>query len=81
MTAAAGAERRGTERAVPRAETSGARTASSRKTDLDVLRAHHRFLHDDREGVSYEAQVARKYYDALFKEVRRAFLCSTPLRI
>lgn len=40
-------------------------------TDLDVLRTHHRFLHDDAEPVeSYEAQVARKYYDTLYKEVR-----------
>ncbi|WFC96300.1 hypothetical protein MBRA1_002957 [Malassezia brasiliensis] len=52
-------------------ETSRAMHSSDRKaTEMDALRRHHRFLRDERErpDSSYEAQVARKYYDSLYKE-------------
>lgn len=39
------------------------------KTDLDLLREHHKFLREeaDDDG-SWEANLARRYYDRLFKE-------------
>lgn len=51
----------------------GGRDASRDKTDADVLRENHRFLWDDEDLVSggavkWEQQLARKYYDKLFKE-------------
>lgn len=45
------------------------RDASKDKNDADVLREHHRFLWDDDESAAtWEQQLARKYYDKLFKE-------------
>lgn len=42
---------------------------------MDVLRTHHRFLRPESESAeTYEAQVARKYYDSLYKEVRRMLM-------
>lgn len=39
------------------------------KSDLDLLREAHRFLRDDvDEDGSWEAQLARRYYDRLFRE-------------
>jgi len=39
------------------------------KRDIDVVREHHKFLWDDDEGEdSWEVQLARRYYDKLFKE-------------
>ncbi|RKO91850.1 folate-sensitive fragile site protein Fra10Ac1, partial [Blyttiomyces helicus] len=40
------------------------------KTELDVLREHHRFLRSDEDDsdTSWEARVAKKYYDKLFRE-------------
>lgn len=47
----------------------GVRDASGDKTDADVLREHHRFLWDEHETAgTWEQQLARKYYDKLFKE-------------
>lgn len=38
-------------------------------TDLDVLKANHKFLWDDEDQTdTWEKRVARKYYDKLFKE-------------
>lgn len=44
--------------------------ASSRdKTDYDVIRENHRFLWDEGDHPdTWEAQLAKKYYDKLFKE-------------
>ncbi|PKI82661.1 hypothetical protein MVES_003518 [Malassezia vespertilionis] len=39
-----------------------------RRTDFDILREHARFLHTDDLAHSYEAQLARAYYDSLYKE-------------
>ncbi|XP_053688882.1 protein FRA10AC1 [Sabethes cyaneus] len=44
------------------------RDSSKDKTDHDVIRENHRFLWDDEEIDSWEKQLARKYYDKLFKE-------------
>ncbi|XP_062558682.1 protein FRA10AC1 [Armigeres subalbatus] len=45
------------------------RDASRDKTDHDVLREHHRFLWEDGETMdSWEKQLAKKYYDKLFRE-------------
>ncbi|KAJ3091613.1 hypothetical protein HK102_014099 [Quaeritorhiza haematococci] len=39
------------------------------KTELDVLKEHHRFVRDEEDNeISWEARVAKKYYDKLFKE-------------
>merc|ERR1711962_24699 len=40
------------------------------RRDIDVIREHHKFLWDEDEGSedSWEAQLARRYYDKLFKE-------------
>lgn len=47
----------------------GGRDASRDTTDADVLRNNHRFLWDDQEPAgTWEQQLARKYYDKLFKE-------------
>lgn len=41
-------------------------------SEMDVLQAHHRFLHDESQAPqTYEAEIARKYADGLYKEVRR----------
>nr|XP_019931974.2 protein FRA10AC1 homolog [Aedes albopictus] len=45
------------------------RDTSRDKTDRDVLREHHRFLWEDGDTVdSWEKQLAKKYYDKLFRE-------------
>uniref|UniRef100_A0A669EXH0 FRA10A associated CGG repeat 1 n=1 Tax=Oreochromis niloticus TaxID=8128 RepID=A0A669EXH0_ORENI len=46
------------------------RSAAKDKTDLDVLRENHRFLwrDEDEEDMTWEKELARKYYDKLFKE-------------
>lgn len=46
------------------------RDESRDKRDIDVIREHHKFLWDeDEKGEdSWEVQLARKYYDKLFKE-------------
>lgn len=39
------------------------------KTDHDVIRENHRFLWDEEDSPdTWEAQLAKKYYDKLFKE-------------
>lgn len=46
-----------------------ARDASRDKTDADVLRENHKFLWDDAAAAdSWEQQLAKRYYDKLFKE-------------
>ncbi|XP_025094440.1 protein FRA10AC1 homolog [Pomacea canaliculata] len=46
------------------------RDRSKDKTDLDVIRENHRFLwsDDDDADITWEKQLAKKYYDKLFKE-------------
>ncbi|XP_058463570.1 protein FRA10AC1 homolog [Malaya genurostris] len=44
------------------------RDTSRDKTDHDVIRENHRFLWDGEEVDSWEKQLAKKYYDKLFKE-------------
>ncbi|CAN9509242.1 unnamed protein product [Ophioblennius macclurei] len=46
------------------------RTASKDRTDLDVLRENHRFLwrDEDEDDMTWEKELAKKYYDKLFKE-------------
>ncbi|XP_075949850.1 protein FRA10AC1 [Anarhichas minor] len=46
------------------------RSAATDKTDLDVLRENHRFLwrDEDEEEMTWEKDLAKKYYDKLFKE-------------
>ncbi|TMS22093.1 Protein FRA10AC1-like protein [Larimichthys crocea] len=46
------------------------RTADKDKTDADVLRENHRFLwrDEDEEDMTWEKELAKKYYDKLFKE-------------
>lgn len=45
------------------------RDASVDKNDVDILRENHRFLWDEHEtAATWEQQLARKYYDKLFKE-------------
>lgn len=45
------------------------RDTSRDRTDLDVLRENHKFLwHDESGAESWEQQLAKKYYDKLFKE-------------
>ncbi|KAL3967755.1 growth differentiation factor 8 [Sarotherodon galilaeus] len=46
------------------------RSAAKDKTDLDVLRENHRFLwrDEDEEDMTWEKELAKKYYDKLFKE-------------
>ncbi|KZT29826.1 hypothetical protein NEOLEDRAFT_1055665 [Neolentinus lepideus HHB14362 ss-1] len=43
------------------------------RTEFDILKASHRFLRDDAEGsndkqLSWEQQIAKKYYDNLYRE-------------
>uniref|UniRef100_A0A3B3E295 FRA10A associated CGG repeat 1 n=1 Tax=Oryzias melastigma TaxID=30732 RepID=A0A3B3E295_ORYME len=46
------------------------RSAVKDKTDLDVLRENHRFLwrDEDEDDMTWEKELAKKYYDKLFKE-------------
>lgn len=44
------------------------RDTSKDRTDYDVIRENHRFLWDDDEPDSWEKQLAKRYYDKLFKE-------------
>lgn len=44
------------------------RDTSRDKTDHDVVRENHRFLWDDETVDSWEKQLAKKYYDKLFRE-------------
>lgn len=44
------------------------RDSSKDKTDLDIIRENHQFLWNDNEVNSWEKQLAKKYYDKLFKE-------------
>lgn len=46
------------------------RSASKDKTDQDVLRENHRFLwtDEDEDDMTWEKELAKKYYDKLFKE-------------
>ncbi|XP_022067947.1 protein FRA10AC1 [Acanthochromis polyacanthus] len=46
------------------------RSTSKDKRDLDVLRENHRFLwrDEDEEDMTWEKELAKKYYDKLFKE-------------
>ncbi|XP_037031040.1 protein FRA10AC1 homolog [Bradysia coprophila] len=46
------------------------RDTSKDRTDYDVIRDNHRFLWDDEddETDSWEKQLAKRYYDKLFKE-------------
>ncbi|KAM3591971.1 uncharacterized protein V6R79_010522 [Siganus canaliculatus] len=46
------------------------RSSAQDKNDLDVLRENHRFLwrDEDEEDMTWEKELAKKYYDKLFKE-------------
>lgn len=46
------------------------RDSSRDKTDYDILREQHRFVwsDEDKADSSWEKQLAKKYYDKLFKE-------------
>ncbi|KAJ0060455.1 hypothetical protein NL108_011900 [Boleophthalmus pectinirostris] len=46
------------------------RSAAKDKTDYDVIRENHRFLwrEEDEEEMTWEKDLAKKYYDKLFKE-------------
>jgi protein FRA10AC1 len=47
------------------------RDQSKDKHDIDVIRENHRFLWEDQAStaeVTWEQQLAKKYYDKLFKE-------------
>jgi protein FRA10AC1 len=46
------------------------RDHSKDKRDIDVIKENHQFLWDDNEQVNatWEQQLARKYYEKLFKE-------------
>uniref|UniRef100_A0A4W4GLK1 FRA10A associated CGG repeat 1 n=1 Tax=Electrophorus electricus TaxID=8005 RepID=A0A4W4GLK1_ELEEL len=46
------------------------RSTAKDKTDLDVVRENHRFLwrNEDEEHMTWEKELAKKYYDKLFKE-------------
>ncbi|KAK2876862.1 hypothetical protein QQF64_004298 [Cirrhinus molitorella] len=46
------------------------RSMSKDKTDLDVVKENHRFLwrEEDEEDMTWEKELAKKYYDKLFKE-------------
>lgn len=44
------------------------RDTSKDKTDLDVIRENHRFLWSEDDVDSWEKQLAKLYYDKLFKE-------------
>ncbi|XP_076856817.1 protein FRA10AC1 isoform X2 [Brachyhypopomus gauderio] len=46
------------------------RSTAKDRTDLDVVRANHRFLwrDEDEDDMTWEKELAKKYYDKLFKE-------------
>jgi len=45
------------------------RDTSNDKRDIDVIKDHHRFLWDEKDvDDSWEVQLAKRYYDKLFKE-------------
>ena len=45
------------------------RDTSRDRTDLDIIRENHKFLwEDDEVADTWEKQLAKKYYDKLFKE-------------
>ncbi|XP_056152748.1 protein FRA10AC1 [Lampris incognitus] len=46
------------------------RSTTKDKTDLDVVRENHRFLwrEEDEEDMTWEKELAKRYYDKLFKE-------------
>lgn len=44
------------------------RDTSKDKTDFDVIKENHKFLWDDEDADTWEKQLAKKYYDKLFKE-------------
>nr|ACO14113.1 FRA10AC1 homolog [Esox lucius] len=46
------------------------RSTANDKSDLDVVRENHRFLwrDEDEEQMTWEKELAKKYYDKLFKE-------------
>lgn len=46
------------------------RSTKNDRTDLDVVRENHRFLwkDEDEEDMTWEKELAKKYYDKLFKE-------------
>lgn len=57
----------------PGATSKLVRDTSRDKTDLDVLKEHHRFLWEEEDeeaadGDSWGKRLAKKYYDKLFKE-------------
>jgi len=53
----------------PGATAQLARDTTNDKRDIDVIKEHHRFLWDESEVVgSWEVQLAKRYYDKLYKE-------------
>ncbi|XP_061189375.1 protein FRA10AC1 homolog [Saccostrea echinata] len=44
------------------------RDNSKDKTDMDVIKEHHKFLWNEDEADTWEKRLAKKYYDKLFKE-------------
>lgn len=44
------------------------RDTSKEKRDIDVIRDNHKFLWNDEAPSTWEEQLAKKYYDKLFKE-------------
>lgn len=44
------------------------RDTSRDKRDIDVIKENHKFLWDDCPVDTWEKQLAKKYYDKLFKE-------------
>lgn len=45
------------------------RDTSNDKTDIDVIRENHQFLWNDNDDAdTWEKQLAKRYYDKLFKE-------------
>lgn len=44
------------------------RDTSKDRNDCDVIRENHKFLWDDDTVDTWEKQLAKKYYDKLFKE-------------
>lgn len=44
------------------------RDNSRDRTDADVLRENHKFLWEADDAATWEQQLAKKYYDKLFKE-------------
>lgn len=57
---------------------SGKQDAAPTRTDADALREHHRFIHsnEDTEDTSWEARLAKRYYDRLFKVQTSCYLTS-----